>query len=314
MSRSRIVDFINREVQARRIMSQASPYVQLVLDHFSLPRENRNAIRGLIRQRVDRYNALHRPPNDPVEPGPAVPPVVAPVAPEVPAEPVAAYDPEDDVPAGQITLFEPCGNSTAFIDEHVIDSVELPQDLDNTLPENVVNDPNASIMLTDIADDEERQRIMYIVNYYNMMSLRRQVLFAAYVHLPKLRYDDATNSAITLNYIERNSVLCVFWGCTLNGRQFRDRTLARNRCIRLRNTFTNQQVYFSTHHTGWQLCNAFQVAYNNADFNVDYMHITRDDLLALQNTCMQVYANMNIEAGTTIVFPRFTHERKPMNF
>lgn len=66
--RSRVVDFINRKVQAQRITSQASLFVQLVLDRFSLPRASHNAIRGLIRTPVNRYNEAKPPEVRAVEP------------------------------------------------------------------------------------------------------------------------------------------------------------------------------------------------------------------------------------------------------
>lgn len=113
------------------------------------------------------------------------------------------------------------------------------------------------MLLTDAVDEEDRNRIIYLLNYYNGISMRKQLLFHAYVQLPMIRCDDATNSAITLNRVERHTILGVYWGCVLNGNQFRDKTLNRSHCIRLRNTaVTNTQKYFSTHHTGWQLCYA----------------------------------------------------------
>lgn len=340
VSRSRVVDFINREIQARRITSQGAPGVQSVIDQFQLQRDFRNSVRGLIRTRVERYNEQHPiQPDEPEDPNAVVVdprlPIVPPVDPNAVPQPVqvdppredplddAACDnqpaeivePGNDAPQGEPGVvddepmddehhdFEPSGNSTAFLNPNDIGDVEEPQDLNDTLPEMVAVNPEARVLLTDVVDPEERNRIVYLLNYYSMMDIRRQLLFHAYTQLPTLRYNDADNTVRTLTFQIRNSVLGMFWGCMLNGRQFRDVNLNRNRCLRLRNNTNDGHNYFSTHHTGWQLINAFQVAYPNADFNVDYTIVTRDDLLAPQSTAILIYANMDLEENTIIVFP-----------
>lgn len=135
VQRSRVVDFINQEVQTQRMTSQSMSNVQLVMDQFALRREFRHAIRGLIRARVDRYNRDH-----PRKPVPPVAPAAVPGGAEVPAPAPAVVEPpvhpepvnggeeepvDEDVPPGQETLSEPCGNSTAFIDEHIAKSAEF---------------------------------------------------------------------------------------------------------------------------------------------------------------------------------------------
>lgn len=75
-------------------------------------------------------------------------------------------------------------------------------------------------MLTDVVDPAERNRIIELNNFYNTMTIQQQNMFAAYSSLPMLRYDDATNTARTLNSVLRNTVLGMFWGCLLNGREF----------------------------------------------------------------------------------------------
>lgn len=90
-------------------------------------------------------------------------------------------------------------------------------------------------MISDIQDRAERDSILHALNVYAMLPIGRQLIFNAHAEPPMVRWHYDSNSVRALHNIASGVIVFFSWGCILNATQVRDRTLNRERVIRLRN-------------------------------------------------------------------------------